>query len=61
VFGKRAVMHALSRDLGLAEAAVCTTSGLSHVAARHFEPAFGLQPYKSDLRFDCESFTASHA
>jgi hypothetical protein len=54
-------MHALSRDLGLAEAAVCTTSGLSHVAARHFEPAFGLQPYKSDLRFDCESFTASHA
>jgi hypothetical protein len=42
----KAVMHELSRRPGLAAAAVCTTSGLSQVAARQPEPAYGLQPYK---------------
>jgi hypothetical protein len=47
----KAVMHELSRRPGLAAAAVCTTSGLSQVAARQSEPAYGLQPYK--LVYDC--------
>jgi hypothetical protein len=51
----KAVMHELSRGPGLAAAAVCTTSGLSQVAARQSEPAFGLQPYKSILQLYCDA------
>jgi hypothetical protein len=52
-------MHALSRGPGLAAEAVCTTFGLSQVAARQFEPTFAMQPYNLILQLHCESFTAS--